>query len=231
MSQSKILIVEDEDTLREILKYNLESEGYTVIVADNGLSGLELARSQLPDVIVLDVMLPEIDGFEVCRRLRQDMTVPILILTAKEEEIDKVLGLELGADDYMTKPFSMRELKARVKAMIRRAEMVQPAMTVEETMFQIGDLAIDTSKRSVLLGHIPLNLKPKEFDLLVFLAQNRGHVYSRDTLLERVWDYDYAGGTRTVDVHVRWLREKIETDPSQPKLLITIRGIGYKLEG
>ncbi len=231
MTTSKILVVEDENTLRDILKYNLESEGYTVIVADNGLSGLELARSQLPDVIVLDVMLPEIDGFEVCRRLRQDMTIPILILTAKEEEIDKVLGLELGADDYMTKPFSMRELKARVKAMIRRAEMMQPAMTVGETMFQIDDLAIDISKRSVLLGNTPINLKPKEFDLLAFLAQNRGHVYSRDALLERVWDYDYAGGTRTVDVHVRWLREKIETDPSQPKLLITIRGIGYKLEG
>jgi len=231
MTQNKILVIEDENTLREMLRYNLESEGYAVVVADNGSTGLELAKSQSPDVIVLDIMLPGIDGFEVCKRVRQDMTVPILMLTAKEEEIDKILGLELGADDYMTKPFSMRELKARVKAMLRRVEMMQPATTIGEKLIQIDELTIDIGKRTVLLGNVVLNLKPKEFDLLAFLAQNRGHVYSRDVLLERVWDYDYSGGTRTVDVHIRWLREKIEIDPSQPKHLLTIRGIGYKLEG
>ncbi len=229
MTTSKILVVEDENTLREMLKYNFEGEGYTVVTASDGRAAVEIAKADTPDVIVLDIMLPELDGFEVCKRVRQDMTVPILMLTAKEEEIDKVLGLELGADDYMTKPFSMRELKARVKAMLRRADMMQPDVAIEERVIQIDNLTIDIGKRSVLLGEQPLNLKPKEFDLLVFLAQNRGHVFSRDVLLERVWDYDYGGGTRTVDVHVRWLREKIEADSSQPKLLITVRGIGYKL--
>ncbi|MFO8101978.1 MAG: response regulator transcription factor [Dehalococcoidia bacterium] len=231
MPANKILVVEDEATLREMLQYNLEAEGYRVITAADGLKALELARTESPDLIVLDIMLPQIDGFEVCRRLRRDMTVPVLMLTAKEEEIDKVLGLELGADDYMTKPFSMRELKARIKAMLRRAEMAQPVEASDENLIQIGSLTIDIKKHSVLLGGAPLSLKPKEFDLLAFLARNRGHVYSRDALLERVWDYDYAGGTRTVDVHVRWLREKIENDPSRPQLLVTVRGIGYKMEG
>lgn len=231
MSISKILIVEDEDTLREALKYNFSQDGHIVIAAGHGAEALKMARTETPDLVILDIMLPGIDGLEVCRKLRQEMTVPILMLTAKEDEIDKILGLELGADDYMTKPFSMRELKARVKAMLRRAEMMQPAGTATESRIQIDQLVIDISKRTVSIDNTPINLKPKEFDLLVFLAQNRGHVYSRDTLLERVWDYDYTGGTRTVDVHIRWLREKIEADPSQPKLLITVRGIGYKLEG
>lgn len=230
MAKNKILVVEDEHTLREMLTYNLENEGYTVVIATDGNTAVEVAKSDFPDVVVLDIMLPGLDGFEVCRILRNDMTVPILMLTAKEEEFDKILALELGADDYMTKPFSMRELQARIKAMLRRAEMMQPGEPIRDRLIQIDDLTIDIDKRSVSIGDKSLSLKPKEFDLLAFLAHNIGHVYSRDTLLERVWDYDYAGGTRTVDVHVRWLREKLEVDPSQPKRLITVRGIGYKLE-
>lgn len=231
MSSIKILIVEDEETLREVLRYNLETEGYIVVTASDGVSAIRLAKSERPDVLILDIMLPEIDGYEVCRTLRKDMIVPILMLTAKDEEIDKVLGLELGADDYMTKPFSMRELKARVKAMLRRREMMQPASTgTESPVITAGDLTIDLGSRTVSLGTTKLSLKPKEFDLLAFLARNRDHVFTRDQLLERVWGYDYAGGTRTVDVHVRWLREKIEDEPSRPARIITIRGIGYKLE-
>jgi DNA-binding response OmpR family regulator len=231
MTNSRVLVVEDEDTLRQMLQYNLENEGYIVLTASNGMTALELARQEIPDLILLDIMLPELDGFEVCRLLRQDMTVPVLMLTAKEEEIDKVLGLELGADDYMTKPFSMRELKARVKAMLRRADMIQPVThSAAEPIITSNDLTIDIGKRSVTLNSQVLNLKPKEFELLAFMANNKGRVFSREALLERIWDYDYAGRTRTVDVHIHWLREKIETVPSRPKRLVTVRGIGYKFE-
>ncbi|MFC2028001.1 winged helix-turn-helix domain-containing protein, partial [Chloroflexota bacterium] len=185
-----------------------------------------------PDIIILDIMLPKIDGFEVCRILRNEMIVPILMLTAKEEEIDKVLGLELGADDYITKPFSMRELKSRIKAMLRRVEMHQskPAK-MNFRMISSGNLKIDESKRRVILDDSEIEMKPKEFDLLTFLVANHGQVFSREQLLKQIWDYDYIGDSRTVDVHIRWLREKIETTPSQPKRLITVRGIGYKFEG
>ncbi len=231
MAANKILVVEDEATLREMLQFNLEKEGYSVITAGDGVTALKLARSEHPDLIVLDIMLPELDGFEVCRILRREMTVPILMLTAKEDEIDRVLGLELGADDYMTKPFSMRELKARVKAMLRRMSMLQPPSEATIDIISAGDLTIDLNRHRVSIKGAVVEMKPREFELLAFLARNRGHVYSRDALLEHVWGYDYAGETRTVDVHIRWLREKIETNPSQPSRLITVRGIGYKFEG
>ena len=230
MTGNKILVVEDDRTLLDVLKYNLTKEGYSVVTSTDGAHALEIAHSQRPDLIVLDVMLPELNGFEVCRVLRKDMTVPILMLTAKGEEVDKVVGLEIGADDYMTKPFSMRELLARIRAMLRRARITR-SEPVEGAVVNIGNLGIDIARRRATLGGGLLDLTQKEFDLLAFLAGNRGLVFSREQLLEKVWGYDYAGGTRTVDVHVRWLREKIETDPANPERLITVRGVGYKLEG
>ncbi|MCL0097618.1 response regulator transcription factor [Dehalococcoidia bacterium] len=229
MSAGKILIVEDEETLLEVLRYNLDKEGYTVVTAADGIQALNSARSESPDLIILDIMLPQLDGFEVCRILRKDITVPIIMLTAKEEEIDKVLGLELGADDYMAKPFSMRELKARIKAILRRtAAQSKPG---EASVIRIADLAVDLGKHQVSVGEASVSLTPKEFDLLAYLAGNKGRVFSREHLLERVWGYDYFGDTRTVDVHIRWLREKLETEPSKPRRLITVRGTGYKIEG
>ena len=231
MSENKILIVEDDQNLLATLKYNLLKESYDVTTAVDGVQAIETARSEKPELIVLDVMLPKLSGFEVCRILRKEMTVPILILTAKTEEVDKIVGLEIGADDYMTKPFSMRELLARVRAMLRRADMssLQPAS--EQINLKIGDLEIDTGRHQAFYGGSSLDLTPKEYELLVFLAKNKGFVFSRDQLLEKVWGYDYAGDTRTIDVHIRWLRRKIENDPAHPKNLLTVRGAGYKLEG
>ena len=229
MSAGKILIVEDEDTLLEVLRYNLDKEGYNVITAVDGIQALDSARSESPDLIILDIMLPKLDGFEVCRILRKDMTVPIIMLTAKGEEIDRVIGLELGADDYMVKPFSMRELKARIKAILRRAAAQSEPQSPD--VLKLDDLTIDPGKRKVTLGESVIALNPKEFDLLAFLVRNKGRVFSREYLLERVWGYDYIGDTRTVDVHIRRLREKIESEPSKPRRLITVRGTGYKIEG
>ena len=229
---SKLLIVEDEETLREALKYNLGREGYTVLAAADGPRAVELARAEQPHLIILDIMLPGLDGFEVCRILRKDMTVPILVLTAKDEEVDKVLGLELGADDYMTKPFSMRELKARVKALLRRSGIVEAERTGDhEPMIVLGDLCIDAMRRRVTVAAREILLAPKEFELLLYLARSPGRVFTREELLDRVWGYEWAGGTRTVDVHIRWLREKIESDPSRPARIVTVRGVGYKIEG
>ena len=233
MAGTKVLIVEDDETLLEVLRYNFAKEGYQIATATDGADALQVARSERPDLIVLDIMLPELDGFEVCRILRKETTVPILMLTAKAEEIDKVVGLELGADDYVTKPFSIRELLARVRAMLRRVDMTQqPAAPIEDAIstITIGDLEIDTARHTVVRGTSSIALSPKEFELLVFLARNKGRVFSRDVLLDRVWGYDYAGDTRTVDVHVRWLRQKIEADPSNPRHLLAVRGVGYKLE-
>jgi two-component system OmpR family response regulator len=234
MVSSKVLIVEDDQTLLGVLRYNLAKEGYDVVTASDGAQALEVARSEKPEVIVLDIMLPKLDGFEVCRILRREMTVPILMLTAKTEEIDKVVGLELGADDYMTKPFSMREFLARIRAMLRRTEMVKQEIAVSKkaqpSVVKVGSLEIDPMRHQVSLNGSVLDLSPREFDLLAFLASNPGRVFSRDYLLERVWGYDYAGGTRTVDVHVRWLRQKIEANPQHPKHLLTVRGVGYKFE-
>ena len=229
MTFAKILIVEDDQNLLATLKYNLIKESYDVITAIDGAQAIETARRERPELIVLDVMLPKLSGFEVCRTLRKEMTVPILMLTAKTEEVDKIVGLEIGADDYMTKPFSMRELLARVRAMLRRAKMAEPTPADEKTLLKINDLEIDLARHRASLREAVLNLTPKEFDLLVFLAKNKGFVFNREQLLEKVWGYDYAGDTRTVDVHIRWLRQKIETDPAHPRNLLTVRGAGYKL--
>lgn len=234
MAEQKILIVEDDETLSSVLKYNLLKEGYQTLTAGDGLQAIEIARQEKPDLIILDLMLPKMDGLEVCRILRQSMTIPIIMLTAKAEEIDKIVGLEVGADDYMTKPFSMRELLARLRAMLRRMEMLKQetaANTVPvNPIIRWGEIEIDLSRHTASIAGRCLDLTPKEFDLLAFLVRNRGQVFKRETLLEKVWGYDYAGDTRTVDVHVRWLREKIEENPETPKVLITVRGVGYKIE-
>lgn len=243
VANPKVLVVEDEPALLDTLEYNLTKQGYSVSTAKDGLQALEIARAVNPDLLLLDIMLPGLDGFEVCRILRQEMSLPILFLTAKADEIDKIVGLEVGADDYLTKPFSMRELMARVKALLRRVRLVreelsavppqdsvgQPDFPVERMVF--ADLIIDLSRREVFFRDAVFHLKPKEFDLLVFMARNRGIVLSRDLILERVWGWDYDGGSRTVDVHVRWLREKIEDDAANPLRLVTVRGVGYRFDG
>ena len=227
---NKVLIVEDDPNLLETLQYNLRKESYSVVSAIDGEQALEVARKEKPDLILLDIMLPKLSGFEVCRILRKEMTAPILMLTAKADETDKVVGLEIGADDYVTKPFSMRELIARIRAMLRRTQIVETQLPEDKTL-RIGDIQIDMGRHQALLHQSILDLKPKEFNLLAFLARHKGLVFSREQLLEKVWGYDYAGDTGTVDVHIRWLRQKIETDPGNPKYLITVRGTGYKLEG
>lgn len=231
MAERTVLIVEDDRALLDVLKFNLTKEGYHVITALDGSQALEAARQSQPDIILLDVMLPKIDGFDVCRILRQEMTTPILMLTAKDSEIDKIVGLEVGADDYLTKPFSMRELLARIRAMLRRSEMVETKPSKQETFIRAGELEIDKMRHQVSIRGLALKLTTMEFNLLLFLAENKGIVFSREQLLENVWGYDYQGETRTVDVHIRWLREKVEADPGKPEHLITVRGVGYKLEG
>ena len=226
---ASVLIVEDDATLRDTLRYNFEREGYRVVVAADGRQALELAEREQPDAVILDVMLPGLDGFDVCRALRRDSTVPILMLTAKDEEVYKLVGLELGADDYLTKPFSVRELLARVKAMLRRVEMLQPAgPRPGARVLQVDDLRVNLDEHRADRAGRLLQLRPKEFDLLVFLMQHPGRVFTREQLLSQVWGYEFAGDGRTVDVHVRWLREKIETDPSRPVLIETVRGVGYR---
>ena len=231
----KILVVEDEPALQETLEYNLSRQGYKVNVVGDGQAALDMARNDQYDLIVLDVMLPILDGFEVCRILRQEMNVPILMLTARDDEIDRVIGLEMGADDYLTKPFSMREFLARVKAQLRRVRLIRQELSAEEQIpkeiMNFDNLTLDLSRREVSVDELVLSLKPKEYDLLLFLARHRGQVLTRDLIMERVWGWDFTGGSRTVDVHVRWLREKIEKDPATPERIITIRGIGYRFEG
>src|SRR5713226_3443341 len=219
----RILVVDDEPVLVETIAYNLEQAGYQVTTAADGSSALEAARSETPDLIILDIMLPEMDGLEVCRQLRRESntsTTPIMMLTAKGDEIDKVVGLEVGADDYVTKPFGRRELLARVRALLRRADYVPPAAekSAQEASSEVPRVNCRGQE---------LELQPKQFDLLTYLVRNRGTVLTRDQLLHNVWGYDYAGDTRTVDVHVRWLREKLEEDPANPRLIQTVRGVGY----
>lgn len=235
-TQQKVLVVEDESTLLETLSYNLERQGYEVHTAKNGNKALKEARRVHPDLIILDLMLPGMDGLEVCRILRQEMAVPILMLTARTDEVDKIVGLEVGADDYMTKPFSMRELMARTKALLRRERLIREELAsqggvVASNQMTFGDLVIDEDRREVRLAGKPLHLKPKEFELLQFLARQKGIVLSRSLILERVWGWNYDGGSRTVDVHVRWLREKIEPDPANPVRIVTVRGVGYRFDG
>lgn len=222
---SRILIIDDEKPIVEILKYNLEKNGYSTIEAYDGEEGLRLAQEKNPDLILLDVMLPKMDGFTVLRILRQTMTTPILMLTAKEEEVDKVLGLELGADDYVTKPFSMRELIARVKANLRRSGVINGESM--SNVISVSNLSIDLSKYKVEKNGKPIELTSREFDLLKFLVANRGLIFSREMLLEKVWGYEYFGDVRTVDVTIRRLREKIEDDPANPRYIHTKRGVGY----
>jgi len=237
----KILVVDDEAILLETMIYNLEQAGYQVSTAADGISALEAARSEKPDLIILDIMLPEMDGLEVCRQLRREnstSTTPIMMLTAKIDEIDKVVGLEVGADDYVTKPFGRRELLARVRALLRRADYPasseshitqEPSSEVLRSGRELvaGPLRIDLAGRRVYCRGQEWELQPKQFDLLAYLVRNRGTVLTRDQLLHNVWGYDYAGDTRTVDVHIRWLREKLEEDPANPQLIQTVRGVGY----
>ena len=224
-----ILIVEDEKNIVDILNFNLVKEGYSTMEAYDGQSGLQLALEQDPDLILLDLMLPKMNGFDVCRSLReQGRTTPVIMLTAREEEADKVMGLELGADDYITKPFSVRELMARVKANIRRSDMAAPAAVVKEGDLNFGRIVINTDRLTVAKDGTLLDLTQREYELITFLASNPGQVYSREALMEHVWNYDgYVGDVRAVDVAVRRLREKVEDDAANPKFIITRRGLGY----
>ncbi|MDP6821905.1 MAG: response regulator transcription factor [Dehalococcoidia bacterium] len=229
----KIVVIEDDPTLREALRYNLVSEGYEVETAEDGIKGLEIARDTDPDLVVLDLMLPGISGLDVCRSLRQGgSVVPILMLTARDTELDRVVGLEVGADDYITKPFSMRELLARVASTLRRIEMDRSAGAHQEGLevLEFDGLTIDVSKRRVIVDGEQVELRHREFDLLAYLASHPGRPFTRDALLSDVWGYDYLGDSRTVDVHIRWLRMKIEKEPSHPTRLVTSRGVGYRFE-
>jgi DNA-binding response OmpR family regulator len=226
-------LIEDDTTLAETLRYNLEREGYTVLSASDGIQGLELARRETPGLLVLDVMLPRLDGFSVCRILRQESDVPIIMLTARQDEVDRIAGLELGADDYVSKPFSLGELLARVRAILRRTERRSsgPLLpTNNREVLEAGELRIDAKSRRAWRNEGELSLPQKEFDLLTCLMRNRGIALSRDLLLERVWGFDFLGDSRTVDVHIRWLREKIEEDPAHPRYIQTVRGVGYRFE-
>lgn len=225
--EKKILIIEDEVSISDIIKFNLKKEGYAVETAYDGRDGLDKALHCGCDLILLDVMLPYMDGFEVCRKVREESTVPILMLTAKEEEVDKVLGLELGADDYITKPFGMRELIARIKANIRRVDQVVELSDAPSDVKSFGKISIDMNRYEVKKSGSVIELTLREFELLKYLAEREGRVFSREQLLEEVWGYEYYGDIRTVDVTVRRLREKLEDDPAEPKYIITKRGIGY----
>ena len=222
-----ILIVEDDDTVREALSAGLESEGYEVILSDNGLDGLKQAKEEGPDLILLDLMLPEMDGLSVCRALRRDSDVPIIMLTARGTEMDKIVGLETGADDYVVKPFSLGELLARIRSLLRRTRNDKQGNQMQLTS---GNISLDLTSRRVSKDDAEVHLTQKEFNLLAELIRNKGAVLSRDLLLEKVWGYSYVGNTHTVDVHIRWLREKIELDPSKPVRIVTVRGVGYRFE-
>ncbi|KHO62798.1 ArsR family transcriptional regulator [Thermoanaerobacter sp. YS13] len=225
-----VLVIEDEVHILELLRYNLEAAGYKVITSENGKEGLDKALEEKPDLVILDLMLPDVDGLEICKILKKNdetKNIPIIMLTAKSEEFDKVLGLELGADDYITKPFSVRELLARIKAVLRRTQLSEEEE--KEEIIKFGDIVIDTGKHLVYKKGKVLELTLKEFELLKLLSQNMGKVLTRDYLLDKVWGYEYAGETRTVDVHIRHLRKKIEDDDKSPVYIETVRGIGYKL--
>lgn len=231
-----VLIVEDEPALLDTLAYNLKNAGYLVETAADGVAGIAAARRLRPAVIILDVMLPELDGFEVARSVRREMNSGIIMLTARTDEIDRVVGLEVGADDYLTKPFSMRELLARVKAMLRRTQLIRdearpPDGESPHHRLVFDNMVIDTTRREVTLSGEPLVLRPKEYELLLFLAEHKGRMLTREFILERVWGWDFTGDSRTVDVHVRWLRQKTESDPSIPRRIVTVRGGGYRFEG
>ncbi len=232
----KILIIEDEVNIRELVTYNLKANGYEAVEAEDGITGITLAYKEKPDLILLDIMLPGKDGYEICRELRSEgINIPIIMLTAKSEEVDKVLGLEFGADDYIAKPFGIRELLARIKAVLRRYDFNEKTADVKEdndTLDNInaGDIIIDQGRHQVMVHGESIELTYKEYELLSFLAKNRGRVYSRDELLDKVWGIDYVGETRTVDVHIRHLRQKLGQDNTGEEYIETIRGRGYKLK-
>lgn len=226
MAGEKILVVDDEENIQELIKFNLEKSGFNVIYTGNGIDAVKLIKEQFPQLVLLDLMLPGMDGLDVCKEIRKDSsmsTIPIIMITAKVEEIDKIIGLELGADDYITKPFSVRELVARIKAILRRSKM----QLVENT-FNIGNLSMDFVKHEVIKSENKIDLTLKEFELLEILIKNKGGVMTRDFLFDKIWGYEYSGETRTVDVHIRHLRQKIEEDDKNPAYIQTIRGIGYK---
>lgn len=227
---AKILVVDDEPSIVKSIQYSLEKEGYQVTTASDGQAAVEAARREKPNLVILDVMLPSLDGYEVCRQIRAEMPIPIIMLTAKGEEIDKVVGLEIGADEYVTKPFSLRELLARIKALLRLVARYQEVKQVQPDRIEIGDLVIDTARHEVTLATKVLNLTLKEYELLKLMALNANKVLSREFLIEQVWGYDFTGEGRTVDVHIHWLREKIEKDPNNPVRIQTVRGVGYRFE-
>lgn len=227
MAQEKILVVDDESHIVELISYNLNSAGYKVVTANNGLDAVKIAIEEKPALILLDLMIPGMDGFDVCKEIRGNKELKgtsIIMLTAKGEEFDKILGLELGADDYITKPFSVRELLARVKAVLRRVG----TMKQENEVFKVGSLKVNFERREVLINDSKVDLTLKEFELLDILIKNRGKILTRNTLLDKIWGYEYIGETRTVDVHIRYIRKKIEEDDKNPKLIETIRGVGYR---
>ncbi|MTI79507.1 MAG: response regulator transcription factor [Firmicutes bacterium] len=231
---AKILVVDDELNIIELIRFNLEKEGHTVLSARDGFSGLKLSEEERPDLIVLDIMLPEMDGIEVCRKIRSSKDIsntPIIMLSARSETLDKVLGLEIGADDYVTKPFSPRELVARIKASLRRS--VESDESIDKNHpkeISLAHVTINLEKFQVYVNNDNVYFTPKEFKLLKLLMSNPSIVFSRDQLLDRVWGYDFASDTRTVDVHIRYLRQKIEIDSSKPQYIVTVRGIGYKFD-
>jgi len=235
MYNPKILVVDDETYIVELVKFNLEKEGYRVIVAFDGMHALEMVKEENPHLILLDIMLPGMDGLEVCRTLKQDLnynTIPIIMLTAKGDEFDTVLGLEMGADDYIKKPFSPREMVARVKARLRALKILEAEKAVGKRIFVVKDLIVIPDKYEAFLGEEKLELTPKEFELLTLMASNQGKVFTRESLLEKVWGYEYSGDTRTVDVHIRHLRQKLRDDSSFPLYIETVRGVGYRfIEG
>lgn len=241
MAERTLLVVEDDAALRDTMMYTLRREGYRVLVASDGVTALEVARQQPPALVILDLMLPRLDGLDVCRQLRsrpETARTPILMLTARGEESDVVVGLEMGADDYVTKPFSWNELRARIRALLRRGEQPLAGASDEAVtsqpgahMLTAGDIRIDEDRREVFKRDQPIELQARLFDLLAYMVRNRGTVLTRDRLLQHVWGYEYDGDNRTVDVYVRWLREKLEDDPAIPQLILTVRGVGYRFKG
>ncbi|WP_054695741.1 response regulator transcription factor [Syntrophomonas palmitatica] len=231
MPNPKILVVDDETYIVELVKFNLEKEGYRVLVAYDGVSALEMVRAEYPDLILLDIMLPSIDGLEVCRTLKQESStssIPIIMLTAKGEEFDTVLGLEMGADDYIKKPFSPREMVARVKARLRALKILEAEKALGNKSFVVKDLIVIPEKYEAFMGEDKLELTPKEFDLLSLMVAHQGKVFTRETLLEKIWGYEFSGDTRTVDVHIRHLRQKLKDDSNYPNYIETVRGVGYR---
>ena len=228
--QTSVLIIEDEENISEAIQYNLRQNGYQVLAAEDGLKGLGIIENQQVDLLILDIMLPGMDGLDVCKEIRKTSNMPIIMLTAKIEEYNKVVGLELGADDYVTKPFSMSELLARIKSLLRRYNMNNRSEDEPSNILESGDLLVDLNKHIATIEKTPLDLRPKQFDLLTFFLRNKGKALSRDQILENLWGHDYIGDVRTVDVHVRWLREIIEKDSRKPNRIITVRGFGYRFD-